>query len=277
MKKLSEQELEKRWQQATINRDVIFTKTFGKNKKLTLELLHIVLPELEIREIIDIVPEDNQKENEVYRGVRFDVYAKDDKGRGYDIEMQVVNHYDLGKRIAFYQSKLSSRSLNPGQYFFEKRDTYVIFVCDFDYFNLGLPIYHTTTRLEEDLDKIVDTSEYNVILNTRAEDFSGVSPEIKAFLEYIRDSKISNKFTKDIDEEVKKVKASTETRDSFMDWEEKLAEERYYERNLNISSVIQELNANNMSKEQVVRIVSNSFNITQEEAQRYYDKELAVK
>ena len=58
VKKLSEQELEKRWQQATIKRDVIFTKTFGDNKALTLELLNIILPELKIKEIIDIVPED---------------------------------------------------------------------------------------------------------------------------------------------------------------------------------------------------------------------------
>ncbi|WP_225360568.1 Rpn family recombination-promoting nuclease/putative transposase [Ligilactobacillus salivarius] len=258
MKKLSKQELEKRWQQATIKRDVIFTKTFGDNKALTLELLNIILPELKIKEIIDIVPEDRQKENIVYRGVRFDVYAKDEKGRGYDIEMQVVNHHDLGKRIAFYQNKLSSRALNPGQYFFEKRDTYVIFVCDFDYFNQGLPIYHTTMRLEEDLNKVVDTGEYNVILNSRAKDFSSVSPEVKAFLD---------------------------TRDSFMDWEEKLAEERYYtdkeareeERSSNISGVIQELNDDGMSKEQVIRIVSNSFKITKKEAQEYYDKELAIK
>lgn len=277
MKRLSEQELEKRWQQATINRDVIFTKTFGKNKKLTLELLHIVLPELEIKEIVNIVPEDNQKENEVYRGVRFDVYARDDKGRGYDIEMQVVNHYDLGKRIAFYQNKLSGRALNPGQYFFEKRDTYVIFVCDFDYFNLGLPIYHTTMRLEEELNKIVDTGEYNVILNSRAEDFSSVSPELKAFLEYIRNSKISNDFTKDIDKEVKKVKASTETRDSFMDWEEKLAEERYYERNANISKLIRKLEKMGMDKKDIQSVLVDTFEITQEEAQEYYDRELAIK
>lgn len=285
VKKLSEQELEKRWQQATIKRDVIFTKTFGDNKVLTLELLNIILPELKIKEIIDIVPEDRQKENIVYRGVRFDVYAKDEKGRGYDIEMQVVNHHDLGKRIAFYQNKLSSGALNPGQYFFEKRDTYVIFVCDFDYFNQGLPIYHTTMRLEEDLNKVVDTGEYNVILNSRAKDFSSVSPEVKAFLDYIRDSKVSNEFTKNVDEEVRKVKANTETRDSFMDWEEKLAEERYYtdkeareeERSSNISGVIQELNDDGMSKEQVIRIVSNSFKITKKEAQEYYDKELAIK
>ena len=52
-KLLSEEILEKKWQEATIKRDVIFTKVFGENKKLTLELLQIILPKLKIEEIID--------------------------------------------------------------------------------------------------------------------------------------------------------------------------------------------------------------------------------
>ncbi|MDH4961090.1 hypothetical protein [Ligilactobacillus salivarius] len=62
-KLLSEEILEKKWQEATIKRDVIFTKVFGENKKLTLELLQIILPKLKIEEIIDIIPEDREKEN----------------------------------------------------------------------------------------------------------------------------------------------------------------------------------------------------------------------
>ena len=60
-KLLSEEILEKKWQEATIKRDVICTKGFGENKKLTLELLQIILPKLKIEEIIDIIPEDREK------------------------------------------------------------------------------------------------------------------------------------------------------------------------------------------------------------------------
>ena len=142
--------------------------------------------------------------------------------------MQVANNDDLGKRISYYQGKLSAKSLNEGEKFFEKRDTYVIFICDFDFFGLNLPMYHTTTRLEEDINKVVDTGEYNVILNSRATDFSIVSIEVKAFLEYVRDNKVTDDFTRSLDKEVVKIKSSTEVRESFMMWEEKLAEERYY-------------------------------------------------
>src|SRR5699024_3873132 len=120
------------------------------------------------------------------------------------------------------------KSLNEGEKFFEKRDTYVIFICDFDFFGLNLPMYHTTTRLEEDINKVVDTGEYNVILNSRATDFSTVSIEVKSFLEYVRDNKVTDDFTRSLDKEVVKINSSTEVRESFMTWEEKLAEERYY-------------------------------------------------
>ena len=292
-KLLSEEILEKKWQEATIKRDVIFTKVFGENKKLTLELLQIILPKLKIEEIIDIIPEDREKENIVYRGVRFDVYVKDENSRMYDIEMQVVNHHDLGKRIAYYQNKLSSKALKPSQKFFEKNDTFVIFVCDFDYFQLGLPVYHTTMRLKEDLNKIVDTGEYNVILNSRAKDFSSVSPEVKAFLEYVRENKVSNEFTKDLDREVKKIKSSTEVRDSFMTWEEKLAEERYYagkeaeekgmekgmekgKREMVVNAIKNQKKLGN-SRQNIINSVADFLSIDKEEVAKYYDEEMLVK
>lgn len=199
----------------------------------------------------------------------------------YDIEMQVVNHHDLGKRIAYYQNKLSSKALKPSQKFFEKNDTYVIFVCDFDYFHLGLPIYHTTMRLKEDLNRIVDTGEYSVILNSRAKDFSSVSPEVKAFLEYVRENKVSNEFTKDLDREVKKVKSSTETRDSFMTWEEKLAEERYYagkkERKELIVNAIKNQEKLGSSRQDIINSVADFLSIDKEEVAKYYDEEMLVK
>ncbi|HJG15487.1 MAG TPA: Rpn family recombination-promoting nuclease/putative transposase [Ligilactobacillus salivarius] len=292
-KLLSEEILEKKWQEATIKRDIIFTKVFGENKKLTLELLQIILPKLKIEEIIDIIPEDREKENIVYRGVRFDVYVKDENGRMYDIEMQVVNHHDLGKRIAYYQNKLSSKALKPSQKFFEKNDTFVIFVCDFDYFQLGLPVYHTTMRLKEDLNKIVDTGEHNVILNSRAKDFSSVSPEVKAFLEYVRENKVSNEFTKDLDREVKKIKSSTEVRDSFMTWEEKLAEERYYagkeaeekgmekgiekgKREMVVNAIKNQKKLGN-SRQDIINSVADFLSIDKEEVAKYYDEEMLVK
>ncbi|WHS04951.1 hypothetical protein [Ligilactobacillus salivarius] len=146
------------------------------------------------------------------------------------------------------------------------------------YFNLNLPIYHTTIRSKEDLNKRVDTGEHNVILNSRAKDFSSVSLEVKAFLEYARENKTSNEFTEDLDKEVK---PSTETRGSFMTWEEKLAEERYYagkkERKELIVNAIKNQEKLGNSRQDIINSVADFLSIDKEEVARYYDEEMLVK
>lgn len=273
-----EREVELKWRRATIKNDLIFTWLFFENKKLTLRLLQIILPELNIKKVGDTQRENNQKKNKIYRGVRFDVLAEDEQGRTYDIEMQVANNDDLGKRISYYQGKLSAKSLNEGEKFFEKSDTYVIFICDFDYFGLNLPMYHTTTRLEEDINKVVDTGEYNVILNSRATDFSTVSTEVKAFLKYVRDNKVADDFTKSLDKEVVKIKSSTEVRESFMTWEEKLAEVEYYagkkERKHNIINSIKKLDKKGYNKEKIIDTLTAVTDFTEEEISKHYDEVL---
>lgn len=279
-----EREVELKWQQATIKNDLIFTWLFFENKKLTLRLLQIILPELNIKKVGDTQRENNQKKNKIYRGVRFDVLAEDEKGRTYDIEMQVANNDDLGKRISYYQGKLSAKSLNEGKKFFEKQDTHVIFICDFDFFGLNLPMYHTTTRLEEDINKVVDTGEYNVILNSRATDFSTVSTEVKAFLEYVRDNKVTDDFTKSLDKEVVKIKSSTEVRESFMTWEEKLAEVEYYagkrakeeaKRELIINTIKNQEKLGN-SRQDIIDSVATFLGIDKSDVEKCYD-ELLIK
>ena len=64
-----EREVELKWQQATIKNDLIFTWLFFENKKLTLRLLQIILPELNIKKVGDTQRENNQKKNKIYRGV----------------------------------------------------------------------------------------------------------------------------------------------------------------------------------------------------------------
>lgn len=140
-------------------------------------------------------------------------------------------------------------------------------------------MYHTTTRLEEDINKVVDTGEYNVILNSRATDFSTVSTEVKAFLEYVRDNKVTDDFTKSLDKEVVKIKSSTEVRESFMTWEEKLAEVEYYagkkERKHNIINSIKKLDKKGYNKEKIIDTLTAVTDFTEEEISRYYNELLA--
>jgi predicted transposase/invertase (TIGR01784 family) len=44
-------------------------------------------------------------------GVRFDIYATDDKGSAIEIEMQVINTGALPKRMRFYGSMVDTQLL----------------------------------------------------------------------------------------------------------------------------------------------------------------------
>ena len=77
---------------------------------------------------------------------------EDNEGRVYDIEMQCSNspRNDLAKRSRFYQSLIDGELLDKGKPYEELNPSYVIFICTFDPFHRGLPIYTFTHCCKED-------------------------------------------------------------------------------------------------------------------------------
>lgn len=69
-----------------------------------------------------------------YKGVRLDVYAKDEAQTCYNIEMQVTKKKALGKRSRYYQSQMDMEMLLAGSEYEMLPSSYVIFICDFDPF-----------------------------------------------------------------------------------------------------------------------------------------------
>ena len=72
-----------------------------------------------------------------YKGIRLDVYAKDENYSHYNVEMQAVSHAALGKRARYYHSQIDMDLLETGKEYVELPDSYVIFICDFDPFGLS--------------------------------------------------------------------------------------------------------------------------------------------
>ena len=50
-----------------------------------------------------------------YKSIRLDVYAKDERGNVYNVEMQSVKSDDLAKRARYYQGMLDASGLLSGQ------------------------------------------------------------------------------------------------------------------------------------------------------------------
>jgi len=121
-----------------------------------------------------------------YKGVRLDVYAKDEKNTHYNVEMQAVAHAAIGKRARYYHSQIDMELLIAGAEYSKLPKTYVIFICDFDPFKLGKYRYTFRQQCQEVSEALLDDGSMTIFLNTRGKNPSEVPPELVKFLMYVR-------------------------------------------------------------------------------------------
>ena len=75
------------------------------------------------------------------RGVRFDVFARDSKGKEYDIEMQRAKDGAEPKRARYNSALMDANALKSGEDFDKLRDTYVIFITENDVMKRGQDVF----------------------------------------------------------------------------------------------------------------------------------------
>lgn len=111
--------------------DFVFGSVMS-NKHLCQHLIQIILPELRINRIEFPTLQKAVQENIISRGVRFDVYTKDQNGVVYEIDMQVRHTRGLPQWVRYYQGRIDGDMLRHGQPYAKLRQSYVIFICPFD-------------------------------------------------------------------------------------------------------------------------------------------------
>ena len=146
-----------------------------------------------------------------YKGVRLDVYAKDEAQTCYNIEMQVTKKKALGKRSRYYQSQMDMEMLLAGSEYEMLPSSYVIFICDFDPFG---------------------DCRHIVFLSTCGENDEEVPKELITFLKFVKadlkDSQTDfhDSYIRQLQEFIARVKSSREMEERFMVLEEMLRDER---------------------------------------------------
>ena len=75
------------------------------------------------------------------RGVRFDVFARDSKGREYDIEIQRADKGAEPKRARYNSALMDANALKSGDDVGKLRDTYVIFITETDVMKRAKDMY----------------------------------------------------------------------------------------------------------------------------------------
>lgn len=167
-----------------------------------------------------------------YKGVRLDVYAKDEHNTHYNVEMQSVAHRALEKRSRYYHSQIDMDLLASGKEYAELPNTYVIFICDFDPF--GQRKYCYTFRhicLESPDMQLKDGCE-TIFLSTRGENRGDVSPEMAKFLAYVRadleecNADFEDDFVKELQRSVYEIKQSRRMGERYMLTELLMQDER---------------------------------------------------
>jgi len=116
--------------------DLVFKKIFGteQNKNVLKSLINSVLPKDE--KIVEVTIKNPYNETD-FIGDKLsvvDIKATDEKGRWYDIEIQVKEQKYYGKRAIFYLSEIYSKQLNESDNYDKLRKTIIISLLDFNYF-----------------------------------------------------------------------------------------------------------------------------------------------
>ena len=168
--------------------------------------------------------------NPEYKGIRLDVYIKDDKNRHFNVEMQVANT-EIFKRSRYYHSQIDMELLSTGIDYEQLPESYVIFICDFDPIGLGKYKYTRRQVIEEDLTYNYDDGSYTVFLSTVGTNENEVSQDLVKFLKYVgaeleeSNEDYLDEFVKRLQKSVEKIKFDREMGRRYMLFEELMKEE----------------------------------------------------
>ena len=105
--------------------------------------------------------------------------------------------------------------LDKGMDYMQLKQSFVIFVCTFDPFQLGRHVYTFTNRCVEDPDLLLNDGTQKIILNTKGI-FDDVRPELKRLLNFIDGRQPEDAFTHDLSEAVESAKRNEKWRLDYM-------------------------------------------------------------
>ena len=165
--------------------------------------------------------------NPEYKGVRLDVYVKDQQGTHFDVEMQVANE-EIKKRARYYHSQIDMELLLAGTDYANLPNTYVIFICDFDPLGLGKYKYTMKQIVAEDPSYKYDDGCRTVFLSTKGTNDDEVSESLRNFLKFAGADKekasddYQDEFVSKLQKSVEKIRNSREMGASYMKLEELL-------------------------------------------------------
>ncbi len=202
----------KKFEDLTIADDFMFCKVM-QNEEICKTFLELILSD-EIGKIKELSTQKAIITNSESKSIRLDVLVTDDSNNIYNVEMQVVNQHNLAKRMRYYQSAIDVASLDKGAFYEDLNDTYIIFICMFDYIGRGHAIYEfENICVKNDLILLNDGVKKLIINVDKYEDTN--STELRSLLEYMKTGVINDEFTRRLEKMINVEKSKITTRAEY--------------------------------------------------------------
>lgn len=192
----------------TFTDDYLF-KRIMQNGEICKRVLQVLLGK-RITRIVSLETEKEVTLEFFAHGVRFDVYVEG-SDEAVDIEMQTYREADLAARMRRNHAQLDLLTMDKDNPAGAAKATCVIFICTFDPFRRGLPVYSFSWREETHLDLTLGDKSRRIVYNAPAWE-SCSNEELSSFLRYVATQKACSKLSADLDEAVSFAKHSTSWR-----------------------------------------------------------------
>lgn len=229
---LSRGQFSKPWEELDITDNYLFCKIMSE-PAFCKEMIERIL-DIKVKSLTFPGAEKQFSGTYVSRGIRLDVAAEDEKNV-YDIEFQSVKYSDLPKRMRFYQGTLDVDSLTHSQNYELLRETWIIFICDFDLFGLKEPAYKVHMSLDSLEDSLLaekyDDGTHKIFLNL--EGYDKIKGEkLRNFLKYLKTKQPQDSFTEKIERSVDFNRRNAQWRKDYMTVAQEIEYEKAQERKL---------------------------------------------
>ena len=145
-KQFHEKDLE-RLQKFCLMDDDFMSKCFENNLECTELVVHIVLNRDDLK--IQQVHTQHQIKNLQGRSIVLDIYAVDQNGKRYNIEIQRADRGAGAKRARYNSSLMDANITSPGDHYENLAETYVIFITEKDVLGKKEALYHIDRVIQE--------------------------------------------------------------------------------------------------------------------------------
>ena len=264
----------KQYEELTFTDNFMFCKIMESNPDVCKKVLEIILGK-RIREISFVSKESTIDIKWNGKSVRLDVYVDDGRDTIYDIEMQARDNDNLPMRTRYYQSVLDLNQIEKGADYDELKNNMVIFICTFDHFGKGLPVYTFSNRCKEALELELGDGTSKIFVNAKG-NTENLPEDFRAFLKYLNGEIIKdNSFISTLENEVEAARNKEEWRVEYMslmvEFRERYKEGKEdgvsQEKANGIRILVETGQEDGKSKEELVNRLMNKYSLSLEEAQ----------